>query len=307
MAISRRNFLKLCSIGAAGLALRAPAHTAARRRVRVLAVSDAAPLQWPATIRTLTGIEVSVEIAGSPDALAARLQARSGGYDLLISPARCTSRLIITGALQRLDLDLIPSAQSLPTAFATGRRAQDPANAFSLPAATDALGLIYRPDAFARPPHSWRTLREHARRLALPDDAHLAASTYPRAFAAALRRPSTATMDALQNDMRYLRTHAHISSDPVRWVRSGAASLAIGPIWMAAPGLAFSAPLEGSPVRVVDYAIPRGSTNVSIAHTLIDWSLTHFPPSPLPVAGAGAAPLLPRVSAMLEAAWREAA
>jgi len=97
-------------------------------------------------------------------------------YDLVLNPDSLTAQLISTGLLLPLDNSRISAKKDLPPEFDLGRRPQDPANAYTLTAASGAYGIGYRDPELEGLAQSWQALAAPGVRFALPDDGQLVIS-----------------------------------------------------------------------------------------------------------------------------------
>ena len=281
MKFDRRQFLKIGGISALGFALRSRISVPAQDRLYILAPPDALhPSLLPAWSRR-SGVAAAVEVAPNPKELRSRLETFPGSYDLVLTPDSQTAQLISAGLLLPLDKFRISASKDLPPEFGLGRRPQDPANAFTLAAASGAYGIGYRDPALEGLARSWQALAAPEVRFALPDDGQLVISHYLRAHETPSPNPSPLTLESIRPEIVHLRRNALSSHAPALAMAQGRADLAIMPSAAAEwHGLSFIIPVEGSAAWGVDFAIPASSTNPELAHDLINFALINFPAQP---------------------------
>lgn len=266
--LTRRRFLHLAGLGAGALAVGLPRHTAqAALSLRVLLPPRSLP---DAVLDSLDAFGVPAPIptiARNDQEILDGLE--SSDYDLVVTPYYLTARAIARGLGQRMQPGMLPTALNLPPEFSPGKRMQDPANAFSMPAASGALGLIYDP-AVMSAPGSWRDLISRAADVVLPSDFEIVISSLLRAYP---------NLTELQSDLRRLRRTASESHDPVGQVLRGRAGLTIGGDGQVRDTtLSFTIPSEGSYVWGLDYMVPAQSTAGGMAQAFVNAALQTTPP-----------------------------
>lgn len=273
MGLSRRRFLQLGAASALATLLPRPMQRArAEDTLRVLAPART----LSATVRAgllQYGLPLPVPSrADTDDAIVAGMD--SDEYDVVMVPSHLTARLIGNGAGFRLQPGLLRNPAALPEAYLPGRRMQDPANAYSLPAQVGQLGIIYNPRLQPRPKNSWRELAVYADNVVLPNDPELVMAVLLKAYEA---------LDELARDLKRLRAGAEESFDPVGQLLRSRGGMTIGPSKLVeGTGLAFVAPDEGSFGWGLDYMIPTNSPNSLLAHAFIDAAIQTAPPGDPP-------------------------
>ncbi len=306
MIFDRRQFLKIGGISAIGFALGSRMSDPALDRLYILAPPDALhPALLPAWSRR-SGIATTVEVAPNPKELRNRLETFPGSYDLVLSPDSLTTQLISAGLLLPLDKSRISASKDLAPEFGLGRRPQDPANAYTLAAASGAYGIGYRDPTLEALAQSWQALAAPGIRFALPDDGQLVISHYLLAYETSSPNPSPLTLESMRPEIVRLRRNALSTHAPARAIDQSRADLAIIPSTVADwHGLSFVTPVEGGAAWGVDFAIPASCRNPQMVHNLINFALTIFPAQP---SAAQHDILVPAYAeATREALWQSAA
>jgi spermidine/putrescine-binding protein len=203
-----------------------------------------------------SGLPVELALADEPDTLT--------GFEAAIIPAYTLTRFIQHGALRELT--------SIPAPAQSEQRVYDPVNVYSRPAGRGGIGINARGRT---PPASWAEFFELAR--IVPTHLPLAES-----IRAALKMlgESINTRDARAWDAARALVSDLVSTPPAQ------AQLALS---AQRPGWEFVIPAAGSEQWEDVFCIPTQSAQPDLAQALIQWAITTYPLSPLPVA-----PLEPR-------------
>jgi spermidine/putrescine-binding protein len=123
-----------------------------------LLIQDPSGLVDPGTIevfRAQFGIEdVGYETTGRRDELPAQVEAGIAEGDLAVIRADRVPALIDAGSVIQLDPSRLPNLEFIGSAFKA--RSWDPLDAFQVPKAWGATGILARPSALPTTPQSWR-------------------------------------------------------------------------------------------------------------------------------------------------------
>ena len=122
--------------------------------------------------REATGIDVSLSVIASEDALFDQLRSGTSVPDVLMASNRMTERLLAAHLLAPLSHARLPSLRNLDPRFADPP--YDAGLKYSVPYTWQVYGIGYRKSTVPVPPKSWRDLFDNpafAGRIALPSDA----------------------------------------------------------------------------------------------------------------------------------------
>jgi putative spermidine/putrescine transport system substrate-binding protein len=126
---------------------------------------------WVTQFEADTGCMVSNKVAGTSDEMTALMQEGSG-FDLVTASGDSSLRLIHGGAVQEINLDLIPSYSKVDERLQNGSwhtvdlDGDGTAEHYGVPYQTGSNVLAYNTDVFSTPPTSWNVVFEE---MTLPD------------------------------------------------------------------------------------------------------------------------------------------
>jgi putrescine transport system substrate-binding protein len=247
-----------------------------------------------------TGIKVRYDVYDSLETLEAKLLAGKSGYDVVVPTSEPTfSRLVRSGALQRLDAAKIPSLAGLDPALTARVATSDPKSGHGAIYLWGTIGLAVNPAKLKQlapnaPADSWDLLfkPEYAKAMASCGIAMLdsAIDVVPTALKYLGKSPdSTNASDlaAVEKLLKSIRPHIRTfsSGGMIEALASGETCLAIaysGDAIQAAGRAAeagrgvevrFVVPKEGAQLWFDLLAIPADAPNPAEAHAFIDFML----------------------------------
>ena len=229
-----------------------------------------------------SGVDVSLSVIASEDALFDQLRSGTAVPDLLIASNRMVERLTAAQLLLPLSHRRLPNLRNLDPRFAAA--SYDPGRKFSVPYTWLAYGIGYRKSAVRVPPKGWQDLFQnpaYAGKIALPADPadlfRIAARTLglgPNMIAltdvpklAALLKAQLPRIKAFhQDDGQDL-----LATKQVDLVADFNGDLA--QVIFEDPDLGFVMPAEGSELTCDNLCIPAKAARPGNAHTFIDYLL----------------------------------
>jgi putative spermidine/putrescine transport system substrate-binding protein len=113
---------------------------------------------WVTQFEQDSGCKVTVKVAATSDEMVALMN--EGGFDLVTASGDASNRLIASGKVQEINIDLIPSwskvderLKEAPWHFVNGKH-------YGVPYQWGPNVLMYNTDVFSEPPTSWRVVFE---------------------------------------------------------------------------------------------------------------------------------------------------
>jgi spermidine/putrescine transport system permease protein len=225
---------------------------------------------------------VQCDLYDSNEALLAKLQAGTAGYDIVVPGDYTVQTLRRRGLLSPIDKGKIPNLErNLDPQFLN--RAFDPGNRYSVPYIWGTTGIGYRKDFVPQPLESWRILWDdrYRNRIVMLDDMR-------ENFGAALKLTghsiNSRNPDEIRRAQRLLEQQkpllqAYNSSNFQELLVSGDAWLVQGwngQIVKAAldnPNIGYFIPREGTALFVDSFCIPANAAHQELAHQFINYML----------------------------------
>ena len=232
--------------------------------------------------REASGVDVSLSVIASEDALFDQLGSGTAVPDLIIASNRMVERLATAQLLLALSKSRLPNLRNLDPRFADA--SYDPGRKFSVPYTWLTYGIGYRKSAVPVPPKGWQDLFNNpafAGRIALPADPadlfRIAARTLglgPNAITLA-DVPKLAAL--LKAQLPRIKTFHHddgqdlLAAKQVDLVADFNGDLA--QVMFEDPDLGFVMPEDGSELTCDNLCIPAKAARPDNAHTFIDYLL----------------------------------
>jgi putative spermidine/putrescine transport system substrate-binding protein len=119
---------------------------------------------WVTKYEEETGCKVNIKTAGTSDEMVTLMN--QGGFDLVTASGDASNRLIAGGAVQPVNLDLIPSYAGVDERLKGAPWYNVDGQAYGVPYQWGPNVLMYRTDVFPEPPTSWQVVFEE---MTLPD------------------------------------------------------------------------------------------------------------------------------------------
>jgi spermidine/putrescine transport system permease protein len=224
------------------------------------------------------GVRVNVDLYDSNEALLAKMQAGTSGYDVICPSNYAVETLVHQGLLRPLDHSLLPHLSNVDPFYLD--HDFDPGNRYSTPYFAGTTGIAYRRSRVGVV-DSWETLWDprFAGRVLMLDD--------PReTLGAALRRLGLSVNTV---DERPLRQAQRLLIEQKPLVKAYDSSsfedtLVAGDVWLAQgwsgefarvieidPDIAYVIPKEGSTAFLDNLAIPASAPHPALAHQFLDF------------------------------------
>ncbi len=281
-SINRRMMLRGLGLGALGLSLGPLVGCAARNSLSFANWDSHIGETTLADFKDASGIDTTLSVIASEDALIDQLQQRGEVPDLIIASNRMVERLAAAGLLAPLSHARIPNLRNLDPRFADA--SYDPGRKFSAPYTWLVYGIGYRKSAVKAPPKGWKDLfanPAYAGRIALPADPaklfRIAARTLGKGPNAITAADLPVLADLLKVQLPRIKAfHTDDGQDlllgrQVDLVADFNGDLA--QVILEDPDLAFVMPEEGSELTCDNLCIPKGASVAENAHLFIDFVL----------------------------------
>lgn len=225
-------------------------------------------------------VKVNVDLYDTNEALLAKLQTGSVGYDVICPSNYPVELLLRQGRLRPLDRSALPHLSNVDPSFLD--REHDPGNRYTTPYFWGVTGIGYDTKRVATV-DSWGVLWDprYAGRILMLDD--------PReAFGAALKWKGHSLNATEPGLLREAQALLLLQKPLVRAYNSGNFEdvLLARDVWLAQgwngqiarvleqdPELAFAVPKEGAPTYLDSLAIPVDAPHPELAHAFIDFTL----------------------------------
>jgi spermidine/putrescine-binding protein len=225
---------------------------------------------------------VQCDLYDSNEALLAKLQAGTAGYDIVVPGDYTVQILRRRGLLSPIDKRKIPNLErNLDPQFLN--RAFDPGNIHSVPYIWGTTGIGYRKDLVPQPLESWRILWDdrYRNRIVMLDDMR-------ENFGAALKLTghsiNSRNPDEIRRAQRLLEQQkpllqAYNSSNFQELLVSGDAWLVQGwngqivKVALDNPNIGYFIPREGTALFVDSFCIPVNAAHQELAHQFINYML----------------------------------
>ena len=229
-----------------------------------------------------TGIDVSLSVIASEDALFKQLKSGTAVPDVLIASNRMVERLVAAHLLAPLSHARLPELRNLDPRFADPP--YDPGLKYSVPYTWQVYGIGYRKSKVPVPPTGWQDLFDNpafAGRTALPADAaklyRIVARTLGKGpNAIALEDVPLLTALGQRQLPRIKAFHTDNGQDlllnkQVDLVAEFNGDIA--QVMLEDPDIGFVMPIEGSELTCDGLCIPAHAGDASNAHKFIDYLL----------------------------------
>ena len=229
-----------------------------------------------------SGIDVSLSVIASEDALFKQMRTGASVPDVLIASNRMTERLVAAHLLAPLSHARLPSLRNLDPRFADPP--YDRGLKYSVPYTWQTYGIGYRKSKVAVPPTGWQDLFDNpafAGRFALPADP-------PELFGIMARTVGKAPRDIDPDDVPLLtkllqeqlpRIKAFHSDDGQDLLLNKAVDLVaefngdMAQVMLEDSDLGFVMPADGSELTCDGLCVPAHAGNAGNAHKFIDYLL----------------------------------
>lgn len=280
--LRRRSLLRGLGAGAIGLSLAPLAGCAARGSLHFANWENYLGETTLADFKDSSGIDTTLSVIASEDALFEQLQKGQDLPDLIMASNRMVERLAGAGLLAPLSHERIPNLRNLDPRFADA--AYDRGRRLSVPYTWLVHGIGYRKSAVPVPPKGWKDLfanPAYAGRIGLPTDPaelfRIAARTLGKDPNLIVTADIPVLADVLKAQLPRIKAfHTHEGQDlllerQVDLVVDVNGDLA--QVILEDPDLAFVMPEEGSELTCDNLCIPKGAASPENAHQFIDFVL----------------------------------
>ena len=229
-----------------------------------------------------TGIDVSLSVIASEEALFKQVKTGTAVPDLLIASNRMVERLVAAHLLAPLSHARLPGLRNLDPRFADP--AYDPGLKYSVPYTWQTYGIGYRKSKVPVPPKGWADLFDNpafAGRIALPADS---AKLY-RIIARTLGKgpnaiePEDVPLLTTLLQRQLVRIKAFHNDDGQDLLLNKQVDLVaefngdIAQVMLEDPDLGFVMPIEGSELSCDGLCVPAHADNAGNAHKFIAYLL----------------------------------
>jgi len=287
-AFNRRAVLRGIGMGAAGLSFAALTGCEARNSLSFANWDSYIGETTLADFKDASGIDTTLSVISSEDALFEQLAKGTGVPDLIIASNRMVERLSGAGLLAPLSHARIPNLRNLDPRFADA--SYDPGRKFSVPYTWLVYGIGYRKSAVKIPPKGWRDLfsnTAYAGKIALPADPadlfRIAALTLGKGPNAVAMADIPALTELIKAQLPRIKAfHQDDGQDlllnkQVDLVADFNGDLA--QVILEDPDLAFVMPEEGSELTCDNLCVPKAAASADNAHQFINFVLDGQPGS----------------------------
>lgn len=232
------------------------------------------------------GVKVVYEMFDSNEMMYTKLQA-GDSYDVLVPSDYMIERLIKEGALQELDLDLIPNMVNL----ADGVKAlpYDPDNTYSVPYFWGSVGIVYNQntvDYADLEAEGYNILKDtkYAGKIYMYDSERDSFMVAFKALGYSMNTENEAEIDAAYDwlmEQRQTMEPAYVADEVIDGMINGNKDMAVVYSGDAATILAenedmrFYLPKEGTNLWSDAMVIPANAENPKLAHAFINYILTY--------------------------------
>ena len=229
-----------------------------------------------------TGIDVSLSVITSEEALFKQLTTGTAVPDVLIASNRLVERLVAAHLLDPLSHARLPGLRNLDPRFADP--AYDPGLRYSVPFTWQAYGIGYRKSKVPVPPKGWADLFDnpaYAGRIALPADSaklyRIIARTLGKGPNAIEPEDMPLLTALMQRQLTRIKAF-HTDNGQDLLLNQQVDLVAefngdIAQVMLEDPDLGFVMPIEGSELTCDGLCIPAHAANVGNAHRFIAYLL----------------------------------
>ena len=281
-AISRRGALRALGTAGLGLSLAPLASCGERDSIEFANWESYLGETTLDDFKDATGIDVSLSVIASEDALFDQLKTGTAVPDVLVASNRMVERLSAARLLAPLSHARLPNLRNLDPRFVNPP--YDPGLKYSVPYTWQVYGIGYRKSKVPVPPTGWKDLLENpafAGRTALPADAaklyRIIARTLGKGPNAIAPEDVPLLTGLLQRQLPRIRAfHTDNGQDmllnkQVDLVAEFNADIA--QVMLEDPDIGFVMPIEGSELSCDGLCIPVRARNAENAHKFIDYLL----------------------------------
>ena len=231
------------------------------------------------------GVKIVYEVFDSNEMMYTKLQS-GDSYDILVPSDYMIQRLISEGALQQLDLSLIPNIENLTDEVKN--LPFDPDNTYSVPYFWGSVGIVYNKNVIdeADLEAGWGLLRnpKYAGKLYMYDSERDAFMVAFKALGYSMNTQSEAEIQAAYEwlmEQRQTMEPVYVADEVIDGMINGNKDMAVvysgdaATILMENEEMGFFMPEEGTNMWVDCMVIPANAANPKLAHEFINYLLDY--------------------------------
>ena len=231
------------------------------------------------------GVKIVYEVFDSNEMMYTKLQS-GDSYDILVPSDYMIQRLISEGALQQLDLSLIPNIENLTDEVKN--LPFDPDNTYSVPYFWGSVGIVYNKNVIdeADLEAGWELLRnpKYAGKLYMYDSERDAFMVAFKALGYSMNTQSEAEIQAAYEwlmEQRQTMEPVYVADEVIDGMINGNKDMAVvysgdaATILMENEEMGFFMPEEGTNMWVDCMVIPTNAANPKLAHEFINYLLDY--------------------------------
>ena len=231
------------------------------------------------------GVKIVYEVFDSNEMMYTKLQS-GDSYDILVPSDYMIQRLISEGALQQLDLSLIPNIENLTDEVKN--LPFDPDNTYSVPYFWGSVGIVYNKNVIdeADLEAGWELLRnpKYAGKLYMYDSERDAFMVAFKALGYSMNTQSEAEIQAAYEwlmEQRQTMEPVYVADEVIDGMINGNKDMAVvysgdaATILMENEEMGFYQPMEGTNQWVDCMVIPANAANPKLAHEFINYLLDY--------------------------------
>ncbi|MBQ3508855.1 MAG: ABC transporter substrate-binding protein [Peptococcaceae bacterium] len=231
------------------------------------------------------GVKIVYEVFDSNEMMYTKLQS-GDSYDILVPSDYMIQRLISEGALQQLDLSLIPNIENLTDEVKN--LPFDPDNTYSVPYFWGSVGIVYNKNVIdeADLEAGWELLRnpKYAGKLYMYDSERDAFMVAFKALGYSMNTQSEAEIQAAYEwlmEQRQTMEPVYVADEVIDGMINGNKDMAVvysgdaATILMENEEMGFFMPEEGTNMWVDCMVIPANAANPKLAHEFINYLLDY--------------------------------
>jgi len=231
------------------------------------------------------GVKIVYEVFDSNEMMYTKLQS-GDSYDILVPSDYMIQRLISEGALQQLDLSLIPNIENLTDEVKN--LPFDPDNTYSVPYFWGSVGIVYNKNVIdeADLEAGWELLRnpKYAGKLYMYDSERDAFMVAFKALGYSMNTQSEAEIQEAYEwlmEQRQTMEPVYVADEVIDGMINGNKDMAVvysgdaATILMENEEMGFYQPMEGTNQWVDCMVIPANAENPKLAHEFINYLLDY--------------------------------
>lgn len=230
-----------------------------------------------------TGIDVTMDLFNSNDALFTKFKAGNPGYDVIVPSNDFVERMVRADMLMPIDHRQIPNfRKNIDPAYQDAP--YDPNRKFSMPYTWLALGIGYRKSKLTAVPDSWHALLDsdqYSGRIAWLSEAGDMFRLYGKYLGKSINGLNAADIRAIEAMMIAQKPHVRVwhEDDGQDLLLRGDCDLVIeyngdiAQIMAEDDDIGFAIPKEGSQLNSDNLCIPKGAPHPQNAHAFINYLL----------------------------------